>query len=123
MSWNRIDETEDPENEEELGGTFYFAEALKVNKTLQKLRFKNNGIRPIGCKHLCDMLKINNTLKTLVLWQNEIGNQGAWMLADALKVNTGLMVLNVKKNGIEVDAEESLCTVAQDRDGFELKVD
>jgi len=69
------------------------------------------------------MPKVNTTLKKLILWQNEIGNQRAWMLAEALKENKGLEELNVKKNNIEVDAEEALCEAIADRPDFELKVD
>jgi len=53
------------------------AEALKVNRTLNRLDMQSNEIGDAGAEALAEALKANNMLKTLLLPYNKIGGAGA----------------------------------------------
>eukprot|EP00948_MAST-09A_sp_MAST-9A-sp1_P000350 g350.t1 len=89
-------------------GAEAIADALKVNKTLQRLNLSSTDISYQGAEALADALKENNTLQVLNLDENSIGDQGAKALADALKENKTLQKLDLHENGIEDQGAKAL---------------
>eukprot|EP00812_Abedinium_dasypus_P001934 NODE_1234_length_1201_cov_315.315009.p1 GENE.NODE_1234_length_1201_cov_315.315009~~NODE_1234_length_1201_cov_315.315009.p1 ORF type:complete len:383 (+),score=118.59 NODE_1234_length_1201_cov_315.315009:124-1149(+) len=74
------------------------AEALKTNKTLERLLLQVNNIGDDGAKALAEALKSNDTLTRLSLGMNRIGRDGAKALAEALKSNDRLTMLYLSNN-------------------------
>ena len=72
-------------------------EAIKVNKTLQKLDISNNSISDDGAAAISDSLKFNISLQELDMSYNEITNVGAKMIGEAIKVNTTLHTLHLRQ--------------------------
>ena len=58
---------------------------------------------------------INLCLFGCSLWKNDVGNDGSWELARALKSNDTLKALNLKDNGVDVEFEEELCIICEDK--------
>ena len=82
------------------------SEALKVNKTLQRLDLCCNKLGncpdPSGLKLLSEALKVNTTLRVLRLDYNNLGNCYEEMnfLLEALKVNISIQELNLYSNNL-----------------------
>ncbi|CAK9032991.1 LRR and CARD domains-containing protein 3) (Nucleotide-binding oligomerization domain protein 3), partial [Durusdinium trenchii] len=96
-------------------GAIALAEALKVNKTVEVLKFVNpNRIGPKGAKALAEALRVNTEARLPArrfqspadifppphvfdinsLLENEIGNEGATALAKALPTNRSALKVN-----------------------------
>ena len=75
-------------------------EAIKVNKTLQKLDINNNSISDDGAAAISDGLKCNISLQELYMSNNMITSEGAKMIGEAIKVNTTLHTLNLRQYNI-----------------------
>lgn len=76
-------------------------DALKTNRTLEKLDVGNNSIDDDGCTALVELLLHNTTLKEVVLTHNPIGQAGIQILADTFKVTNSTcktLVLNMIQN-------------------------
>ena len=73
-----------------LEGLTRFAQALKRNTGLKKLRLSGNDFGDEGVEVLAGALKFNASLETLALGSNEIGHSGMLYLSRALKVNSTL---------------------------------
>eukprot|EP00029_Vermamoeba_vermiformis_P011039 TRINITY_DN5967_c0_g1_i1.p1 TRINITY_DN5967_c0_g1~~TRINITY_DN5967_c0_g1_i1.p1 ORF type:complete len:484 (-),score=25.70 TRINITY_DN5967_c0_g1_i1:69-1520(-) len=88
----------------------YFAELLKVNKTIKKLNFLDGS--SIEDKGLCFISEVlenhNRTLTTLILQGNQIENEGCIRLCNALKKNTSVTSLDLSYNMLEYDAWKSI---------------
>ena len=78
-------------------------EAIKVNKTLQKLDINNNSISDDGAAAISDGLKCNISLQELYMSNNMITSEGAKMIAEAIKVNKTLQKLDINNNSISDD--------------------
>ena len=76
-------------------GAKMIGEAIKVNKTLQKLNIRGNSISDVGAAAISDGLKSNISLQELNMSDNKITNKGAKLIAEAIKVNTTLHTLNL----------------------------
>ena len=76
------------------GGAKAIAEALKTNKTLERLYLSVNLIGDEGVKALAKALETNKTLTELTLGakegKNRITNEGLLAIAEALKSNQTL---------------------------------
>ena len=57
------------------------------NKTLKHLNIFNNIIGYDGAKAFAEALKVNNTIEFIELGHNRIRNKGLHILADALAFN------------------------------------
>jgi len=53
----------------------YLSEALKVNKSLQILKIKQNNISDKGMQYLSEALKVNKSLQEIYLNNKSIGNE------------------------------------------------
>jgi len=84
-------------------GAIEFAEALKMNTTIQELNLRHNNIGNNGCIALADSLKINKTLKKINLVSNYIGNEGCIALANALKINKTIKIVYFRGNKIGLE--------------------
>ena len=78
-------------------------EAIKVNKTLQKLDINHNSISDDGAVAFSDGLKYNISLQELNMSYNKITNEGAKMIGEAIKGNKTLQKLNISHNSISDD--------------------
>ena len=72
-------------------------EAIKVNKTLQKLDISNNIISDDIVAAFSDGIKCNISIQELYMSNNYITNEGAKMIAEAIKVNTTLHTLDLRR--------------------------
>ena len=81
-------------------GAFKFAEAIKVNKTLQELDISSNNISDNGAAAISDALKSNNSLQILNMSFNNITSEGAKVIAEAIKVNRTLHTLDLYEHDI-----------------------
>ena len=70
------------------------------NKTLKHLNIFNNIIGYDGAKTFAEALKVNNTIEFIELGHNRIRNKGLHILADALASNqsSNLRVLGLRFN-------------------------
>ena len=82
------------------GSTKKIAEAIKINKTLQKL---DASFTKIHDSLISDILKINDSLKELDISNNEITSDGAKEIATAFRVNTTLEKLDISCNTLSDD--------------------
>jgi ethanolamine utilization microcompartment shell protein EutL len=74
-------------------------EALKVNKSIQKISLYQSKLGDEGMKALAEGLKVNN-VQHIDLSDNQIGDEGAKALAEALKVNTSIRSIEISTNKI-----------------------
>ena len=72
-------------------------EAIKVNKTLQKLNIAHNNISDDGAAAISDGLQCNISLQELNMSNNMITSEGAKIIAEAIKVNTTLHTLDLRR--------------------------
>ena len=84
-------------------GAKWIGEAIKVNKTLQKLDINNNSISDDGAAAISDGLKCNISLLELNMSYNKITNEGAKMIGEAIKVNKTLQKLHIRCNSMSDD--------------------
>ena len=84
-------------------GAKMFGEAIKVNKTLQKLIFTGNSISDDGAAAISDGLKCNSSLQELNMSGNKIATEGAKVIGEAIKVNKTLQKLYISINSISDD--------------------
>ena len=69
-----------------------FAEAIKLNQTIEKLDISWNRLHDI-CAAMGDCLKSNNSLKELIMWGNH--NNGFKKLIEGINVNKSLVKLDI----------------------------
>jgi Ran GTPase-activating protein (RanGAP) involved in mRNA processing and transport len=81
-------------------GAEAIAEALKVNKVVEKLNLKRCAIGDEGAIAIAEALKVNNTLKEIILIQNNFNAKGVVALAAALEINKSIMTMNLMGNYI-----------------------
>ena len=79
-------------------GAIKIAEAIKVNKTVQKLWISFNNISDDGAAAISDALKSNNSLQILNISYNKVTSEGAKVIAEAIKVNKTLLELHISGN-------------------------
>ena len=91
------------ENYITVEGGKMIGEAIKVNKTLQKLNISHNSISDDVAAAISDGLKCNISLQELNMSWNKITSEGAKMIGDAMKVNITLQKLNISDNSISDD--------------------
>ena len=89
-------------------GAKMIVEAIKVNKTLQKLHIRSNSISDDGAAAISDGLKHNISLKELDMSYNKITNEGAKMIGEAIKVNKTLQKLYISLNSISDDGAAAI---------------
>ena len=105
----RLDEHEGGCSDDDLlEGLTRFAQALKRNTGLKKLRLSGNDFGDEGVKVLAGALKFNASLETLALGSNEIGHSGMLYLSRALKVNSTLKGIQLYDNEIDDDGAKRL---------------
>lgn len=75
-----------------------FANALKINKTLEYLGLICNSIGDNDIKIICDALEHNLTIKSIDISRNNITDIGVVYLAEYLKNNTSLEYINLNSN-------------------------
>ena len=83
-------------------------EAIKVNKTLQKLNITNNNISDDGATAISDGLKYNISLQELNMSRNNITSEGAKMIGEAIKVNKTLQKLDIYHNNVSDDGATAI---------------
>ena len=88
--------------------TKMICEAIKVNKTLQKLYINNNSISDDGAAAISDGLKCNISLQELYMSNNKITSEGAKMIGEAIKVNKTLQKLDINGNSISDDGAAAI---------------
>ena len=84
-------------------GAKMISEAIKMNKTLQKLQITHNSISDDGAAAISDGLKCNSSLQELNMSFNKITNEGAKMISEAIKMNNTLQKLQITHNSISDD--------------------
>ena len=89
-------------------GARTIGEAIKVNKTLQKLYINDNSISDDGAVAISDGLKCNSSLQELNISHNKITNEGAKMIGEAIKVNKTLQKLYITHNSISDDGAAAI---------------
>ena len=89
-------------------GAIMIGEAIKVNKTLQKLDISYNSISDDGAAGISDGLKCNISLQELNMSYNKITNKGAKMIGEAIKVNKTLQKLDISHNSISDDGAAAI---------------
>ncbi|CAF4772514.1 unnamed protein product [Rotaria sp. Silwood1] len=90
-------------------GSRSLAQAFSVkHSTLIRLSLGSNGITDEGARYFADMLKINRTLRHLLLSANKIGDRGCSQLANTLiYYNTTLERLDLDSNRAVTDSSVS----------------
>ena len=83
-------------------------EAIKVNKTLQKLNIYRNNISDDGATAISDGLKCNISLQELNMSYNKTTSEGAKMVGEAIKVNKTLQKLDINGNSISDDGAAAI---------------
>jgi hypothetical protein len=88
----------------------YFAELLKINKTIKILNFLDgSSIEDKGLIFLSDVIDNDNrTLTSLILQGNQIENEGCIRLCNSLKKNTSITHLDLSYNTLEYEAWKSI---------------
>ena len=99
------------------------AEILKSNTSVTEVfLFRNKEIGDEGAKAFAEALKVNATVERLDLDECGIGDDGAAAFAEALRSNTSLTMLNLGGNGIGEQGKQLLRDAVAGREGFELYV-
>ena len=76
-------------------GALALAEALQVNKSLQRLDLCYNGIRDEGACALARALGTNRSLRKLILMSNPIGSEGKHRLEQSRQYNPARVAQNL----------------------------
>ena len=77
-----------------------FADVLRVNRTLKRLKLRRNRITCAGATTLADALERNrnSALVELDLQENRVGDAGVQSLLDMLQINTQLQEVHLYLN-------------------------
>ncbi len=84
-------------------GVLPLVEALKTNRTVERLNVGNNRLKERGAAYIGELLASHTALATLHMEHNNIGPNGAERVADALGDNTTLVKLAIGYNQIQHD--------------------
>jgi hypothetical protein len=84
-----------------VDGVRAIAEALKVNSTLLKVYFHDNGIGSGGAQAIAEALRFNSVLREISLSNNWIGDEGAVAIAEAMEFNSSLQEIEIDDNRFE----------------------
>lgn len=96
------------------------AEALKVNKTLQKLLLGlNPAITSGGAEKLAEALKKNKSLRSVSLYRCNIGDEGTVHLSEAIRHNTTLEFLSLFHNNIGNEGGQHLVNALEQNDSLQ----
>ena len=86
---------------------------LKINESLIELNISNNKITGNGAKEIATAIGANETLKKLNLSCNELHDEGVAFISDGLKINVSLQELNMSKNKITNEGTKYLAEAIQ----------
>jgi hypothetical protein len=106
-------------------GLVALVDALKINKTLEKISLHNVGIKQDRALAMVEALLSNNALKKLDLSANDLGEVAVAALANGLKINHKVSHLNlcdcgVDRNGLLALGLAIKATAAQRAEIFNL---
>ena len=101
-------------------GAIKIAEAIKVNKTVQKLWISFNNISDDGAAAISDALKSNNLLQILKMSYNKITSEGAKVIAEAIKVNKTLQELDISGNNISDDGAAAISDALKNNNSLQM---
>ena len=101
-------------------GAIKIAEAIKVNKILQKLDISYNNISDNGAAAISDALKSNNSLQILDMSCNKITSEGAKLIAVAIKVNKTLQKLDIRWNNISDDGIAAISDALKSNNSLQI---
>ena len=89
------------------------SDLLKISKSLKELDISNNEITSDGAKEIATAISVNKTLEKLDLSSNEISNDGAAAIIDGLQFNISLQELNMSGNEITGEGTQKITTAIQ----------
>jgi len=107
------------DNQIGASGGAAIGDALKINKSIQRLFLNCNQIEGTAAVKLGDGLKNNKSVEELILSDNEIDDEGAIALAEALKTNTTLKRFNIDVNAIGDRGGKALAEAFKENDTLE----
>jgi Ran GTPase-activating protein (RanGAP) involved in mRNA processing and transport len=84
-------------------GCILIANALIINRNLEKLNLSRNEITFTGCKAVGEMLKTNRTLKHLNICRNNLRDKGIKFICDAVMINPTLCHLDIYQTNMSTD--------------------
>ena len=81
------------------------SDLLKISKSLKELNISNNGITSDGAKEIATAISVNKTLEKLDLSCSMLSDDGVTFISDALKnnINSALQNINISKNHISTE--------------------
>ena len=95
-------------------GVTAISNSLKSNSSLQELNLSSNEITSKGAKNIGEAIKVNITLRKLDIHCNKISDDGANAISDALKSNTSLKELDMSSNQITSEGAKKIGEAIKD---------
>ena len=89
------------------------SDLIKINKSLKELNISNNSITSNGAKEIATAIRVNTTLENLDLSCNMLSDEGASFISEGLKRNIALKELNMSTNHITSEGIKYIAEIIQ----------